>query len=331
MPSINIASANRSSNPFLSQPFLVDDTYQSDEAFPHLPFLSVPGPFLRVLRINIPDAAALGNTGAVPVTPNAADGQDLTVPPGSQAQIAYNTVGPPPEFYIKRIIGDSQISSFLRFNFSAQNAQLDQQIAAKLLAIRYEYSRMFIEGVGGAQNDPEFLGLAALAALTPSQNLIGTGNIPNDLDALLSRIRSANGRADFILMNFITQAVYMTQLRAAGVEPGTRWDPTLGREVTLHDGVPVWRSQFIPTDAIPSPPTFNAQIFAGTLGYPDGLVGLFQEGVGQNGIQIEPCWFSPDRDNSTTRVSAQFGLALMTSSGLAGITETGLTAPTPLT
>src|SRR5574341_2214500 len=320
MPSINIASANRSSNPFLSQPFLFDDTYQADECFPHLPFLSVAGPFLRALRINIPDAAALGNSGGVAVTPNATDGQDLTTPPGSQASIAYNTVAPPPEFYIKRVIGDVLQSSFLRFNFSAQNPQLDHQVTAKLLAIRYEYSRMFIQGVGGGENDPEFLGLAALAALTPSQNLLGTGNIPNDLDALLSRIRSANGRADFILMNFVTHAVYSQQMRAAGVEPQAEWDSTLGRRVLHHGGVPIWRSQFIPTDAMPSPPTFSAQIFAGVLGYPDGLVGLFQEGVGQNGIQIEPCWFSPDRDNSTTRVSAQFGLALLTSSGLAGVT-----------
>ncbi len=329
MASINIATAANTANPFLTQSSWYDFTYAADELFEHLPFVPISGPRRRVTLIDIPTAAALGNTGAVPVTPNAADGEDLTVPPGSQARIAYDTL-PPVDFFIKRIVAQVDISSFLRFQFSQQNDQLGHQLAAKKLAMRYEYSRMLISGVGGAQNDPEFLGLNALAALVPSQSLIGTNNVPTDLDALLSRIRSGNGRADFVAMSFNAFAVYSVQLRTAGVPLETCWDPVSQRYIPCHAGVPIYRSQFIPVDAIPATPTFPTTIFAGVFGFERGLYGMYQQGIGSNGVQVEHPYFSPDRDNASVRLAWHCGLALDAASALARITEPALPALMPL-
>ncbi len=329
MASIGITTAANTANPFLTQSTWYDFTYQSDELFEHLPFVPISGPRRRVTFIDIPAAAALGNAGAVPVTPNAADGQDLTVVPGSQARIAYDTL-PPVDFFLKRIVAQVDISSFLRFQFSQQNDQLGHQLAAKKLAMRYEYSRMLINGVGGGQNDPEFLGINALAGLVPSQSLVGTNNVPNDLDALLSRIRSGNGRADFVAMNFNTFAVYAIQLRAAGVPLETCWDPVSQRYIPCHQGVPIYRTQYIPLDEIPSPPVFSTTIFAGVFGFERGLYGMFQQGIGRNGVQVEHPYFSPDRDNASVRLGWLCGLALDAASALARITEPALPAPAPL-
>ncbi len=330
MSSIDITTAANGSNPFLTQPHWFDDTYQVDELFARLPFVGIDGPTLRVNRIDIPDAAALGNTGAVPVDPNAADGEDLTVAPGDQAKLAYDTLSPASEFWIKRIIGDVDLSSFLRYNFSSQNPQLGHQLAAKRLACRYEYSRMLYVGFGGGQNDPQFLGLRGLLSAAPSQVLTGTGTLPTDVDALISRIRSANGRADYVVMNFNTFALYATQLRAAGTPLEIVPDPLWGQPVPAHQGVPIYRSQFIPDDSIPAPASYSTFIFAGTLGYPNGLVGLYQRGRGPHGMQLEQANSSPDRDNSTTRVSWHASLALLSAGALAAVTETGLVPPTPL-
>ena len=330
MSSIGIGTAVDTSNPFLTQPFWFDNTYQADELFAHLPFLAIPGSRFRVNVIDIPNATALGATGTVPVTPNAADGQDLTVLPGSQAKLAYDTIINF-DFWVKRIVGDVDLSRFLEFNFSAQNSQLGHQIAAKKLAARYEYSRMLIGGTGGGQNDPQFLGLSTLAGVVPSQSLAGTGNIPNDCDALVSRIRAANGRADFIAMSFSAFAVYAGQLRAAGVRLALVPDPLAPASVCpAHQGVPIYRSQFIPTETIPMPPVFSTEIFAGVFGYPSGLFGLYQASVGAHGMHVEHAYASPTRDNATWRIAWHAGLAVTNSNAVAKVAEVGLPSPAPL-
>ena len=330
MSSINITTATNTSNPFLTQLFWFDNTYQADEFFAHLPFMGIVGRLLRASRIDIPNAVALGNTGTVPITPNAADGQDLTVPPGSQAKLAYDTLTPPAEFWIKRIVGDVDLSSFLRYNFSSQNPQLEHQLAAKKLAARYEYSRMLINGVGGGQNDPEFLGIDALAAATPSQSLVGTNNVPNDLDALISRVRPS-GTPKFIVMGFNAFATYLFQLRAAGVPLELVPDPLNGQMSPAHQGWPIYRSQFVEGETIPATNPFSTVLYAGCFGWPYGLFGLYQEGVGQNGLQIEHAYNSPDRDNSTTRVAWHVSLGLTQPTSLARCTEPALPALAPLT
>ncbi len=329
MASINITSAVQSANPFLTLPEWPDLTYQADRLFEKLPFVPIHGPRLRINLVDIPGATALGAAGAVPVTPNAADGQDLTVAPGNLARIAYDLL-PPVDFYIERIVGQVDISSFLRFNFSQQNDQLEKQLALKRLAMRYEYSRMLISGIGGGQNDPQFLGLSALAGAVPSQSLIGTNNVPNDLDALLSRIRSGNGMANFIAMNFTTFAVYRQQLRAAGVQPESRPDPLTGLPNPSHADVPIYVTQFIPSETIPQPSPYPTEIFAGVFGWGRGLFGIFQQDIGVNGLQVEHAYFNPDRDNASVRVSWHGGLALGNASALAKVTEPALPAPPPL-
>ena len=286
---------------------------------------------MQVNRIDIPAAVALGNTGTVPVLPNAIDGEDLTVPPGDQAKLAYDTLTPPQEFWIKRIVGDVDLSSFLRYNFSSQNPQLGHQLAAKKLAARYEYSRMLINGIGGGQNDPQFKGLSSLGSATASQALSGTNNIPDDLDALISRVRVTRPDAQrFVAMNFNTFATYQFQLRAAGARLELVHDELAGRMIPAHQGWPIYRSQFIFDDSIPIGPTFNALLLAGTFGYPDGVIGLYQNGRGQHGMQVEHANSSPTRDDSTARVAWHCGLALLSATSLAVMKEPAVPSLTPL-
>ena len=334
MSSINITTAVNTSNPFLTQPHWFDDTYQADELFAHLPFRGISGPFLRINRIDIPPALALGNTGAVPVDPNAADGEDLTVPPGDQAKIAYDTLSPASEFWIKRIVGDVDLSSFLRYNFSSQNPQLGHQLAAKKLAARYEYSRMLIQGTGGLQTSPEFLGIDALAALTPSQSLTGGSDVPEACDAVISRVRPS-GTPKCLVMNFNTFATYQFQLRAQGVAVELVPDALTGRMIPAHMGWPIYRSQFVPEDLIPAAPPvpgeFPATVYAMCLGWPYGVFGLFQEGIGSNGMQVEHAFSSPTRDNSTSRVAWHCSLGLTQATSLAKVFLPTVPALTPLT
>lgn len=331
MPGFTIGTADRGSNPFLYQPWLVDDTYLVDELMCYLRFYGIRAPFVGVNRTNIPDTRTLGATFCVPMDPSVASGESFGAAPASQAEQPYNSLTPRADFYLKRLVHRVIASRALQLNFASPNDMIQWQTQTALKAMWYEYCRVVYNGLGGGQGDREFLGLTAL--VTGTQRITGTLNIPNDLDAGLSRLRPADPKSAsrVIVMNSVTRAIYLQQLRAAGVEPSYCVHPVLG-QVLCHADAVVAVTNFIGDDLIPQPPVFTTQIFLLVLGREnDGFYGIYQDGVGSNGVVTMSGTLDMNRDAQFLEVSWNVGTVLASRSAAVAIDEIGLTTPASLT
>lgn len=328
MPGFTLGTADRGSVPFLGQSRLIDDTYLVDEAQLLNPFEGVVHPFVGVNRTDISDARTLGATFCVPVDVSAASGENFGVAPGSQALQPYESLSPRADFYLKRIVHRGTASRALQLNFRNPNDLAAWQTETAMKALWYEYSRMFYTGVGGAAGDREFLGLAALA--TGTQLVVGTpASIPDSIDAGLSRLRPPDPRTPMraILMNSVTKAIYLQQLRAAGVPPGYSVHPILGPWL-CHGKIPILETNFIPDDNIPQPPVFGANVYLVVFGREnDGLYGIFQDGIGSNGVTVQQGILEQRSDAIFWEVAWHVGLVLGSRSCLVCISFAGLTTP----
>jgi len=131
-------------------------------------------------------------------------------------------------------------------------------------------------------------------------------------------------------MNSVTKAIYKQQLRAAGVQLEYCVLPGIGRRL-CHAGIPIFESNFITEDVIPQPPVFNTQIFLIVLGREnDGLYGIFNQDVGDNGVVVAEGFLDNSRDQQFTEVSWNVGMVLGSRSSLVCIDLAGLTTPPPL-
>jgi len=346
MSSITQASAALWSHAQVRIPFLQDATSQPDELFAVLPFIGVDGPSLQVNMVDVDDPqsyTAGGSMGVRAVDPAANPGTDFTAGSDTSAKDAYDTppaaVDPPyQEFFLKQLVGDVDMSTFLQRQYANANDLRQQQIDMKLQVLRYQFSEMMINGVGTSATTRDFGGLTTL--VSTGQTRTGTGVLESDLDALEWLIRARVGKADYFLMDFLTFALYLKAIRTAGVTPELVPDPiSPGARRVAHNGIPIYRSHHLFTSPATYPPSeldtdpfpYTTTIYCGTLGVEKGgLVGLYEAGRGSNGVLVEDVGGAQDAYYRTTRVSWACGLALCSNSGLAAMTQS-LSASTPFT
>ena len=343
MPSITQPSARLWSHPQVRIPFLGDRTYQPDELFPAIPFIPVDGPSLQLNFADVPDPqvyAVGGSMGTRVADPTANPGTSFTGADAS-AKNAYDVYAGPPinppfqEFFLKEIVGDVDISRILRFLYGNANDLRQLQVDMKLQVVRYHYSEMFINGVGTTATDRDFAGLTTL--VSAAQTVAGTGSLVSDLDALEYRVRPRQGKADFFLMDYLTFGLYLKALRLLGCTPEIVADPLAGGARVAHNGVPIYRSHHLYTTPATYPPPavdptpYSTAIYCGCFGLDKGgVVGLYREGLGQNGGIVEDVGAASNSDFDITRVSWLASAALASEGGLAKLTE-NLTAVAPYT
>ena len=333
MPGFNIGTADRGSNPFVTQRWLIDDTFLVDQPASLLPWYGIGEHMVAVNRTDISDARTLGATFVVPVDPSVASGESFGAAPASQAEQPYNSLSPRAEFFLKRFVHRVIASRALQVQFSHPNDMIAWQTNTAKKALWYEFCRVLYSGTGGGRDDREFLGLNGLA--TGTQRIIGTGQIGNDIDSGLSRLRppdpAAAVNATMIIMNSVTAAIFAQQERAAGVPLIPCEHPVLGRW-WCYRGIPIGITNFEPEDAIPQPLTYNTRVYLVVFGRQnDGIYGIFKNGAGRNGVEIEQGYLDQNRDATFVAMAATWSLVQGSRSTLVAIEESGLTTPTPLT
>ena len=333
MPGPTIGTADRTSNPLRRQHRLVDELYLRRETILMQPWEGIGSHSVIVNRANF-GRFTLGASFFVPIDPQPAAGESFGAAPANQAENAWNSLSPVQEFRLKKFTHRIYVSRFIEDQYGDPNDQWRLQLESAWTPLYHEYFRVFFNGVGGGQNDREFLGLDALC--TGTQRLTGDPtDIPASIDGGLARLNSGPpglaGIRAAIIMNTPTSAIFTTQLRAAGVPVEPCPHPRLSWW-WCYRGIPVLVDDLIPEVTAPMPPTYNTNVYLVIFGRDaDGVYGIFNNRVGRNGIVIRQGLLDPARDAQFTEVSANWSMVLPSRSCAVAVTFTGLTTPTILT
>lgn len=219
------------------------------------------------------------------------------------------------------ILGDAEVNGMIIAQGIGGNAGNDvvaAQIASKAKSVGRQYQDLFINGDSAVAG--QFDGLSKLVSAGQTVDANAAALDFALLDDLLSAVTAKNGQVDFIMMNSKAINKLKALLRALGgaaietVQMGMSAD---GRPnmVLVYDGIPVFRNDYIKTDAV----TGLTEVFAGTFndGTGNGIAGL--TAANGAGIQVEAVGAMENKDASLWRVKFYSGLVSYSDLGLAKI------------
>lgn len=284
----------------LSQDMLVAGVIENiitiNQMFEVLPFQSIDGNALKFNRENALGDAQVAGVGDTITAKSAATFTPVTAS-------------------LTTIIGDAEVNGLIEATRSNVVDQKAVQVASKAKSVGRKFQDMLINGTGAAN---QFAGLASLAA--PSQQITASGALSFELlDELLHKVSDKDGQVDFITMSDRDLRKYRSLLRALG-GAGIGEVVTLpsGAQVPAYSGTPIFRNQWIPTDA--GSGSNESMIFAGNFddgSMTTGIAGLTASKA--SGIQIKDVGESETKDESITRVKWYCGMANFNEKGLACI------------
>lgn len=235
------------------------------------------------------------------------------------------------------IIGDAEVNRLI----SSQRVGGDiiaQNIGSKAKNVGRHYQHMFFEGESGAQtlvpsSSPkfaydvdEFDGLRkTVAGLAASQTVTLSGALTFEaLDELLHAVKSKDGQVDALVMSARTIRSFRALNRALG---GSHMDQVEVNGITMeaYAGVPLFRSDYIPTDIDNSLGTGTA---TDTVVYAinfdsgseaDGIAGLTT--ADNMGISVTPGGLMETKDSNFWRVAFYSSMAVYSGLSVAMLDE----------
>ena len=321
MASITLAEASKLSLDDLVTG-VIENIVEVNPIYRVLPFQDVQGNAKTYNREN-----ALGNVGFVGI------GGSLS---GVKAAPSYSKV----TTSLTTIIGDAEVNGLLQ----AQRVGGDlaaQNIASKAKNVGRAFQWSMFEGVndvvgtapsmvlpttpGFTRDDDEFDGLRHIVTEDGSGTTVTSASVLAfaDLDELLHSVKSKDGQVDALVMSSRTIRAYRALVRALGGST-PEYVEVAGVNMPAYAGVPIYRSEWIPTDIDNSGGTGTAtDTYVVAMNFDDGsekvgVAGLTS--VDNMGVHVQAVGPAEAADNDIWRVKFYSSLAVY--SGLAvGILE----------
>jgi hypothetical protein len=146
------------------------------------------------------------------------------------------------------------------------NDQVAIQIASKSKSCGRQYQDYMINGDGTGNS---FVGLINLVAAGQTLDAAATNGVEFSfdlLDELIDLVTDKDGAVDYLAVAGRTRRLYKQLLRA---QPGAGLNETMelpsGKTVPTYGGIPLFRNDWIPTNADSGTTTGTSYVFAGTL------------------------------------------------------------------
>jgi hypothetical protein len=221
---------------------------------------------------------------------------------------------------LRIIAGDVDIDKFLQETMSDLNNQKALQLAAKAKAMARTFADKVVNGDSGV-NAKEFDGLKKLvvAGQTLTAGANGAALTLSMLDDLVDQVPL---RPDCLIMRSGTYRAYLALLRAlGGTTPPQVMIENFGM-VPAHNGVPIVRNDFLPTNETQGASSVCTSIYAVRFNESDGFHGIY--GGESAGFRIEEVGTVQNKDATRTRIKWYVGTALKSSKAVArlkGITN----------
>lgn len=222
---------------------------------------------------------------------------------------------------LRILIGDVDVDKFLQETMSDTNDQLAVQVGQKAKGLSRKFRQTLITGDNTA-NNKEFDGLQKL--VSASQTLTAGANGASLTLSMLDELADSviNG-ADAFVMRAGTIRAYRALLRATGGTNGMMIEiPNFGVPVLAHNGLPILRNDYLPTNEVQGSATNTCSIYAARFNEADGLHGLY--GGGSAGVRVENIGTVQNKDANRIRLKWYAGLALKSTrslSRLKGVTN----------
>jgi hypothetical protein len=275
--------------------YLVENAPIIDEFFPVLPLRPVDGYLLQIPRVQ---------SAHVPTSDFVTEGDSVND--------NCATADAPTEFSIYRVVGDVRISGHVKEIYS--NSKVDQvkvQLDMKILGTKHVIGENIITGNG---TDGKLNGLDALV---DSGMKVGADNGAanggplglGDIDSLIAKIKSPQGRPDILLCNADVQRQYANLCYTNGFAPQLVQTPWFAHPVMAHRGIPILTSDFILKNYTKGTSSDTSRLWAITLGV-EGVFGIY---CASDRGGIFKVMELPERAYDVTkyRVSCNLGLAVM--------------------
>lgn len=274
---------------------IIEEIIDRDEMFALLPFTKVNGKAYVYNRENaLPTVSFLDPNDAV--TESAATFSEVTAK-------------------LRIIAGDVDVDKFLAATMGDTNPQKAIQIAAKAKAMARTFKDKLVNG-DSAGDPKEFDGLKKLvvAGQTLAAGTNGAAITLSMLDDLVDKV--PNG-PDVLIMRSGTVRAYLALLRATGGTHAAMIEiPNFGVPVLAHNGVPIVRNDFLPSDEVKG--TSGAvctSIYAARFNEVDGFHGIY--GGDSAGFVVEDIGTVQNKDATRTRVKWYVGTALKSTKSVA--------------
>lgn len=284
-----------------------------------LPFDQIVGNALLYTREN-----AIGG-----VAPIGIGGGSNQIPAAAKTPATFTPVTTP----LKALIGDALVDHFIDVTMGTQNSQTGVQVMSKAKGLGREYQRQFI--LGDSSVDPlEFDGLEKL--MPTAQVIAGGGSADvngftlDQLDELISSIKSKDGQVDFIMAHDIALRKYLSLLRASGGASISEVKTiTLSngqtQELIYYRGIPMFRNDWIPVSGTTTKIT---DVYAGC--FDDGSRKVGMAGLTsaiQSGIFVSYVGEAEASNDTITRLRMYASMAIFSELGVGKINDTRVFGP----
>lgn len=273
---------------------VIEEIIEKDETFALLPFMQVTGKAYVYDRENtLADADFL-------------DPNDTVNEGGSTFTEVISK--------LRILIGDVDVDKFLQETMSDTNNQQATQLAMKAKGLARKFKNTFING-NNSTSPKEFDGIARL--VTSGQTIdAGTNGAALTLSMLDQLQDQVPNGADAFVMRAGTIRAYRALLRATGGTDAAMMEiPNFGVPVLAHNGTPILRNDYLPSNETLGSGTNLCSIFAARFNEADGVHGIF--GGASAGVRVEDIGTVQNKDATRTRLKWYCGLALKSTKSLA--------------
>lgn len=322
MPTVTLAESAKLTQDMLIAG-VIENVITVNQMYEMLPFMGIEGNALAYNREN-----ALGPVATVGVGDSdgsigsGASGTNDTERQAAKNAATFTRV----TSSLTTIMGDAEVNGLIQATRSdSGNDQTAVQIGSKAKSAGRKYNDMLVNGDG---NNFGFAGLISLCHSSQKATTGTDGTVFSFavLDELMDLVLDKDGQVDYFMMPARTIRSYYAALRAlGGASIGDVVTLPSGGTVPGYRGVPIFRNDYIPTDATKGSSSNTTYIFAGT--FDDGSMSYGISGLTAReaaGLSVEDVGTSETKDERIWRVKWYCGLALFSLKGLAladGITN----------
>lgn len=286
---------------------LHEDTPTVDEFYDLMPWAEIQGHQVNIIRVS----SANYGTGAW-IDAGGATTDSSAVP-----------TEPAFTFPLKRVYADLLLDSFSEAIYSNPDDTMvaEAELNAELQKLRYKIGAALVAGSTAAvPSEP-----AGLVNLVVAGQTVGAANdaanggamLITDVDRLLNKIKTKNGRADLLVMNLSVFQKWKNLFYTNGTTPRVAIDLATGAELFYHGNVRVAISDWIPNNEVKGAGANLSSMYAVSLGWGVGFCGAFKSTGGSGKMhEIERLMIAAT-DQHRYRVSANLTFALFSESAIA--------------
>lgn len=286
---------------------VIDHIVEVNPIYNVLPFMSIAGNALVFNR-----ETTLGDVGSYAIGATIA-----AKTPGARTKVTAE---------LASIIGDAEVNKLLQAQRVGGNIA-EVEMRSKARNVGRKFQDLMING-DVDNNDAtvqEFDGLIQICTDLGGDQWTDLGGALTlaAMDEMCDAVKSGGGLADFIVMSARTRREYKALLRALGGTDG-EYVEIAGLRMLMHDGVPIYRNDFVPENLTLSGGTGESVVFAGNFDDGTGKVGIAGlTAADAMGVHVEEVGAKETKDEDIYRVKFYSGFTCFHSKGISGLYGVG--------